>query len=119
MKSIQDIEKVIQQASSTDGESIEFELKGSSGETKFNKDLKKLLSKEICAFANTYGGKLCFHYGGDTNIEAFPGSIATDNFAQIESWLRDSLEPKLGRDLEELKIVSINEFSNHFIMDFF
>ena len=25
----------------------------------------------------------------------------------------------MGSDLEELKVVSINEFSNHFIMDFF
>ena len=108
MKSIEDIKKVIEQASSPDGESLEFELKGSSGEIKFTKDLKKLLSKEICAFANTYGGRLCFHYGKGKDIEAFPESSAKGNFNQIESWLRDSLEPKLiGISLEIIDNVYI------------
>lgn len=113
INTLKDIEDLMTKASSDDGEALNFELKGSQGETKFKKDHKKLLAKEICAFANTYGGILCFHFGGDTNIEKFPSGIASSNFNSIEGWLRDSLEPKhLGMDLkiaDDIILINIPE----------
>ena len=108
-----DIDEIIQKASSDDGESLDFELKGSQGELKFTKDFKKILAKEICAFANTYGGVLCFHFGGDTDILPFPTTVANTNFNSLEGWLRDCLEPKsLGMNLkivDDIYIINIPE----------
>jgi len=113
INTLQDIESLMNEASSDDGEGLNFELKGSQGVDKFQKDHKKLLAKEICAFANTYGGILCFHFGGDTNLEKFPTGIAASNYNAIEGWLRDSLEPKhLGMDLkivEDVFLINIPE----------
>ncbi len=96
-----DIKDLMDKVSSDDGEGLNFELKGSQGESQINRDHKKLLAKEICAFANTYGGVLCFHFGGDTKIEEFPTRAAYSSFNSLEGWLRDSLEPKLlGMDLK-------------------
>ena len=110
---LKDIEDLMKKASSDDGESLNFELKGSQGESKFQKGHKKLLAKEICAFANTYGGVLCFHFGGDTNLERFPNGVASSNYNSIEGWLRDSLEPKhLGMDLkivDDIILINIPE----------
>lgn len=95
MKNIEDIQNQIARSSSNDGESLNFELKGCTGQNKFLPASKKLLAKEICAFANTYGGTLCYHYGADNEIKKFPEDIAKSLFERIEGWLRDSLEPKL------------------------
>lgn len=90
-------------ASSDDGETRHLEFKGCNGNTTFGRDIKKLLANEICAFANTYGGILCFHYGEDDKINPFPDGHCDINFNRLETWLRDSLEP-LSRGME-LKIV--------------
>ncbi len=101
INSLQDIKDILSRASSDDGEMLTFELKGTKEEEKFTKDHKKILAKEICAFANTYGGLLCFHFGSDTDIKPFPLGFTEKKFSSIESWLRDSLEPKvLGMDLK-------------------
>lgn len=89
--------------SSEDGEGVDFELKGSAGKTKLDKDLKKKLAKEICAFANTYGGILCYHFGSDDNIESFNESDIDSDFTPIENWLKDCLEPRLlGIDIKKV-----------------
>ncbi|NEZ55067.1 AlbA family DNA-binding domain-containing protein [Adonisia turfae] len=86
----------LNQSISDDGESSIFEFKGTAGDrTKFNKDDKKKFAKEISAFANTYGGILCIHKGGDTSIEPFESSEVASLQTPLEGWLRDSLEPPL------------------------
>ena len=86
----------LNQSISDDGESSTFEFKGTAGDrTKFNKDDKKKFAKEISAFANTYGGILCIHKGGDTSIEPFEPSEVDSLKTPLEGWLRDSLEPPL------------------------
>ena len=96
-----DIKNLIKESSSDDGEGLNFELKGSEGEINFTKTHKRILSQEICAFANTYGGILCFHFGKKTTIERFPDEVTSSKFNSIEGWLRDSLEPKLlGIDIK-------------------
>jgi len=116
INSIKDINELTKKKSSSDGEGLDFELKGSYGNEKFTKDIKSLLDKEISAFANTYGGVLCFHFGGDTNLEPFPKQILNKNFNSIEGWLRDCLEPRsLGIDLkivDGLYIINIPESKN-------
>ncbi len=89
--------------SSEDGEGVDFELKGSSGKTKFDKELKKIIAKEICAFANTYGGILCYHFGGKDNIQPFSPEDLSKDYTPIENWLKDCLEPRLiGMDLKNV-----------------
>ncbi len=101
MKNLAEIQKLADSSSSSDGESLNFELKGSDGKSDFSQKIKNSLAKEICAFANTYGGILCYHYGEDNVITPFPDTSAKDNFNSIEGWLRDCLEPKLlGIDIE-------------------
>lgn len=113
INNLQDIENILLAASSDDGEMLTFELKGTNEEEKFTKDYKKILAKEICAFANTYGGVLCFHFGSDTDVKSFPSGFTEKKFNSIESWLRDSLEPKiLGMDfkiVDDIFVMNIPE----------
>lgn len=95
IKSIKDIKAIISSNSSDDGESVSFELKGANDELSFNRDIKTKLNKEICAFANTYGGTLCFHNGTDREIDSFSDEYVKTNYQSIESWLNDALEPRL------------------------
>jgi hypothetical protein len=102
IKSRADIDKIIEQSSSSDGEDSRFEMKGTSGKTEIQRDEKKLFAKEISAFANTYGGILCIHKGKDVEIQSFELLEATSLHNRIETWLRDSLEPRLqGMILKE------------------
>jgi len=101
IRSIEDINKLISRLTSDDGESLNFELKGTNGDGKFSKHHKNNLAKEICAFTNTYGGILCFHNGNGSKIEPFEELVSKSNFNPIESWLKDSLEPRLlGIDIK-------------------
>jgi hypothetical protein len=89
-----DIDKIIKEASSPDGEYSWFEMKGTAEKVKIDRDLKKLFAKEISAFANTYGGVLCIHKGKDTEIKPFEPLEINDLHNCVETWLRDSLEPR-------------------------
>jgi hypothetical protein len=90
-------------AAKTDGETLSFELKGTNNRSEFVSDDKNRLAKEMCAFANTYGGVVCFHFGSDDAVEPFPASDRPKIFRSLESWLKDALEPKLsGIDLESI-----------------
>jgi hypothetical protein len=95
IKSRSDIDRLISDSSISDGEYSWFELKGTAGKASIGKDEKKLFSKEICAFANTYGGILCIHKGSDSQIQEFDGSETASIILSLETWLRDSLEPPL------------------------
>lgn len=95
IKSLQNINDMCSESSSVDGESSTFELKGSSGRVSLGREEKKLISKEICAFANTYGGIVCFHYGVKEDLQAFPIECLGALHTSLEGWLRDSLEPRL------------------------
>ena len=86
------------EATSTDGEYAWLELKGVDGST-WSKDTKALIAKEICAFANTYGGIVCLHGIGGLN-NPVPADLLnlTD---PLEGVLVNSLEPRLaGIDLK-------------------
>jgi len=96
INSIDDIRKIIKSASSKDGEFKDFELKGSSNSGIFTKEVKQNLAKEICAFANTYGGTLIYHKGDNLNIIPFSDDEINTLALSFESWLVDSLEPKLS-----------------------
>jgi hypothetical protein len=103
LNTLNDIKTYCETYSSEDGEGIDFELKGSAGKKKLDKDLKKKLAKEICAFANTYGGILCYHFGSDDNIVPFNESDINTDFTPIENWLKDCLEPRiLGIDIKKV-----------------
>jgi len=95
IQSLDDIDAIISNINNPDGEDTRFELKGSSGETTINKTSKKLLSKEISAFANTYGGIVCFHFGQDKKLKKFPSEKTNVIFTSLEGWLKDSLKPLL------------------------
>lgn len=95
IKSRADIDHLISNSSISDGEYSWLELKGTAGRASIGKDEKKLFSKEICAFANTYGGILCVHKGTDSQIQEFEGSETAPLIDKLETWLRDSLEPPL------------------------
>ena len=52
--SFSDIQDLINESSSPDGETASFELKGTYGRSTPSKDDKKRFAKEICAFANSF-----------------------------------------------------------------
>jgi len=116
INTIVDLQEVIDNNKNDDGESISFELKGTDGQEVFSRDQKRLLAKEICAFANTYGGIVCFHYGDDATIKAFPVSFVNEKSNSIETWLRDSLESRIsGIDLnivEGIFLINVPESKN-------
>jgi hypothetical protein len=95
IKSRADVDKIIEQSSSSDGEDSQFEMKGTAGKTEIQKEEKKKFAQEISAFTNTYGGILCIHKGKDVEIQSFEPLEATSLHNRIETWLRDSLEPRL------------------------
>jgi hypothetical protein len=95
INSLQDLTLLIDNSSSVDGELINLEFKGSNGVGKLDKDIKKNLAKEICAFSNTYGGVLCFHFGEKTNLLGFSSRDLILLKGSVENWLSDCLEPKL------------------------
>jgi hypothetical protein len=95
IKSRDDIDQLVSNSSISDGEYSWFELKGTAGNTSIGRDEKKLFSKEICAFANTYGGILCVHKGTDSQLQEFEASETAPLIGSLETWLRDSLEPPL------------------------
>lgn len=106
LNSLKQINDFYKTYSSEDGEGVDFELKGSSGKIKLDKELKKILAKEICAFANTYGGILCYHFGEKENIRPFNDEDLLKDYTPIENWLKDSLEPRLmGMDLKRVENV--------------
>ena len=96
--SLADLQNWEREATSTDGEYAWLELKGVDGTT-WSKETKALIAKEICAFANTYGGVVCLHgVGGLQNPVPTDLLNLTD---QLEGVLVNSLEPRLaGIDLK-------------------
>lgn len=95
--SIEDAEALRSLISSfpADGESDWFELKGTAGVSPLTKDFKKLAAKEICAFANTYGGVLCIHAGRDNQVIPM-GARDSGEEERFVSWLTDCLEPRIA-----------------------
>ncbi len=112
--SIEAIQDYRANASSLDGETLIFEAKGAHYDVKqqqfailFGKDNKKKLAKEICAFANTEGGVLCFHKGkpssnnNNRSIVPFSEEEANTFYGKFEDWLKTALNPLLsGADLK-------------------
>lgn len=108
IKSRKDIENLMLISNSDDGENLYFELKSSNQKNIFNKKDKENLGKEISAFANTYGGVLCYHNGNDEKLDSFTDEFIKNKFNAIESWLADSLEPRVsGIDLKIVENVFI------------
>lgn len=97
LQSLQNIIDYSARLSNSDGEDLNFELKGSSGRAGgFKNEDKNLIGREICAFANTYGGMICFHAGGGTGaIEPFDNAKVGAIFESLESWLINCLSPLL------------------------
>lgn len=116
IKTKRDIEYLISDSQNPDGETARFELKGCVGRDPLKKEFKRLLSKEISAFANTYGGIICFHNGGDTELEEFPCEIAQQAFSPLEGWLKNSLEPLLAgievKVVDNIFLLNIPESKN-------
>jgi len=95
INSLSDITAMKAAASSEDGETSVLELKG-NGTGAFKKDQKNLLSKEICALANTYGGVVIFHGGKGDELKGFLNNFAKGEFTKVESWLASCLETRLS-----------------------
>jgi hypothetical protein len=95
LETFEQIQQIMKESSSEDGENLSFELKGTNGKTEIGRDFKDILAKEICAFANSYGGILCLHFGEKTNVIKFGSESIAEVYQILESWLRDSLEPRL------------------------
>lgn len=116
LNSLTDIINAQRAASSDDGETRSLEFKGCNGDLRFGRDVKRLLAKEVCAFANTYGGVLCFHFGGDDQIMPFPNDHCSSEYTRLETWLRDSLQPMAkGMDIkvvDDVFLIDIPESSN-------
>lgn len=107
-----DIRQLIEESSSPDGETASFELKGTYERLSPNKEDKKRFAKEICALANSYGGVLCIHKGGDKDVKPFKAAEAEKLFSHLESWSRDSLEPRCSirvKVVSNYVLVGINE----------
>lgn len=111
INSIADINQRIA-AAVNDGEDCSFELKGTDGRPSPNRDDKKRFAKELCAFANTYGGVLCVHKGADDNLQPFEDAEIGDLTQSLEGWSRDSLEPRCPMRLKVVDnyvLLGINE----------
>jgi len=93
INSLSDINQLIKDAPSADGETSSFELKGTAGRALPHRNDKKRFAKEICAFANTYGGTLCIHKGKGEDIQPFDPEEAEELVRRLEGWSRDSLAP--------------------------
>jgi len=100
----EDIDSILNNSFSEDNESNNFEIKGTAGIVKLTKEVKQNIAKEISAFANTYGGILLIHNGVNTEIVEFNDTEVVDIYAKLESWLGDSLEPRINGI--ESKVVS-------------
>lgn len=112
ISSASDLQQLIDEASSPDGETASFELKGTSDRSSPNGDDKKRFAKELCSFANSYGGVLCIHKGGDVDVKPFEADEAKALFPRLETWTRDSLEPRCQMRLkivENYILIGINE----------
>ncbi len=87
-------------AVSDDGETDWLEFKGAPKSDPTAKDFKRnLLSKEIGAFANTYGGIVVVHAADDRPagaLRGFDGSKIGHLNRNIASWLPNSLDPPLA-----------------------
>jgi len=119
LNSLHDIIALSESTKTTDGESISFELKGTAHRDKFDSGDKNRLAKEISAFANTYGGIICFHFGKDGHdqeIKPFPNISSRIIYRSLEGWLLNSLEPQLrGMDValvEGVFVINIPESEN-------
>jgi len=112
INTLADIRTAMAAASSTDGETSVFELKG-NGTGVFGPAEKRLLVKEICAFANTYGGVVVFHGGLGDNLQGFPAGWASDEFNKVEDWLSSCLESRLSgirlKIVEEIFVIDVPE----------
>lgn len=95
LNSLASIENYSRDTKHPDDENHHFELKGkdTTDRTKLNEGDKKNLSKEICSFANTYGGILCFHNGGGKALKSFSSEIEKQLCNQLEKWTQQALEP--------------------------
>ena len=102
INSLEDIQKLIDHASSPDGETSSFELKGVYSRVSPNREDKIRFAKEICAFANSYGGVFCIHKGGDNEIQVFDAAEISDLITRLESWSRDCLEPRCPMRLKSV-----------------
>lgn len=99
LESLDAILELKNNSSSKDGEYSWFEEKGIS--TKFIKQSKDNLSKEICAFSNTYGGILLCHFGADNTVQKYDNNDIETFHTKLEDWLASSTEPRLsGIDLK-------------------
>lgn len=105
--SLDDIRSLIENSSNSDGETIDFELKGAKVSSKneyFDKENKCKLANEIAALANTYGGILCWHSDSSDDkkaIKPFESQMLNRLQTRLDTWLNDCIEPKLsGLDLK-------------------
>ena len=117
LNTLQEIKDHTTSLPTEDGEDASFELKGSDQNSSFTPHSKKKLGKEICAFANTYGGILCFHCGiDDTNPEPFNPSAASSIHGQVESWLNECIKPTIfglvAKPVDGLILIHIPESKN-------
>lgn len=78
-----------------DGEDKNLEFKGTMDRTKFTPCDKNNLGKEICAFANTYGGYIFFHAGRGNELEKFDADHRVKYAQKIQDWLVNSLQPPI------------------------
>lgn len=89
---LDEIDNLREAMSNEDGEGANFELKRCS--SKFENDDKKRISKEICAFSNTYGGLLCIHADEvEGRLISFDDCLELEK--RIESWLPHATEPPI------------------------
>lgn len=112
LNSFSDIQQLIDDVGSPDGETSSFELKGTNGRPIPNRDDKTSFAKEICAFANSYGGTLCINKGKDTDIRPFEELEAIRLIRLMESWSRDSLEPPSPmrlKNIDNLLLIEVSE----------
>lgn len=88
-----------------DSESSRFEFKTCTTKKPIlDKESKKLLGKEISAFANTYGGVIVFHMGVGVDIVQFPVDQINRLHAKLENWLGNCLDPAAyGIDLKPVE----------------
>ena len=86
----------------------------SIADKKWSKEAKELIAKEVCAFANTYGGVICLH--GIPDIESPLDNSLLSAVDALEGFLKDCLEPRLlGVAIKEVEgrlIIDVPESCN-------
>lgn len=107
LTSLAKIKEQVSASSNSDGEHSWFELKSVEG-TKWSTTAKGLIAKEVCAFANTYGGVLCLH--GVPDIETRLNATLLSQIDALEGFLKDCLEPRLQG-------IAVKEVEGRFVID--